>query len=271
MSDEEFEVQPEGGVDPSSIGDRLRRTREERGLSLDDVASHTRIPIRHLQHIEQEEWDALPGATYCVGFVRAYANMIGLDGAEMSRQLRDRLGDRTSRAPAPQYYEPADPSRVPPRSLAVIAGIIAIVLIALYAIWRSSLGDGEPPVPETPPPEAATTAPPRTAAPAVPPPAAAAGQPVTLSATEEVWLRITDQASGGTLFSGIMQPGQSFQVPPSAQRPIIRTGRPQVLRIAIGGRDIGTLEPVERTVDNVSLRPEDLAARQQTAPVPPAP
>jgi hypothetical protein len=79
------------------------------------------------------------------------------------------------------------------------------------------------------------------------------------------------------LFEGILAAGQRFQVPPAAQRPVIRTGRPQVLRIAIGGRDIGALEPVERTVSDVSLRPEDLAARVRggappaalPAPIPP--
>jgi len=265
MSDDTFE-QP---VDPDSIGGRLRRAREERGLSLDDIANQTRIPIRHLNHIEQEEWDSLPGITYCVGFVRAYANMVGLDGAELSRELRDRLGDVRSRAPAPQYYEPADPSRVPPRPLALIAAIVAVALIAAYVIWRSSIGDGEEPVAEAPQQQQAAA--PAQAAPAQPPqPQAVAGQPVTLTATEEVWLRISD--GGASLFTGIMQPGQSFQIPPTAQRPVIRTGRPQVVRVAIGARDIGPLEPAERTIDNVSLRAEDLAARPQGAPqTPPAP
>lgn len=270
LMDEAFEIRP----DNPSIGERLRLSREERGMSLDDVASQTRIPIRHLQHIESEDWDALPGVTYCIGFVRAYANTIGLDGAELSREVRDRLGNARSRAPAPQYFEPADPSRVPPRPLALIAGIVAVVLIALYALWRSTLGDsGEP---------AETTALPAATSPAAPQPAprqpgapvqpgAVAGQPVTLTATQEVWVRISDAAGGPALFTGILAAGQSYQVPPTAQRPVIRTGRPQVLRVSIGARDIGPIEPVERTVDNVSLRPADLAARISAAQAAPPP
>lgn len=269
LMDEAFEIRP----DNPSIGERLRLAREERGLSLDDVASQTRIPIRHLQHIESEDWDALPGITYCVGFVRAYANMIGLDGAELSREVRDRLGDTRSRAPAPQYYEPADPSRVPPRPLALIAGFVAVVLIALYAIWRSTLGDGEEPAQPPPPPQASApaTQPARPQPPAPVQPGAVAGQPVTLTATQEVWVRVSDAAGGPALFTGILAAGQTYQVPPTAQRPVIRTGRPQVLRVSIGARDIGPIEPVERTVDNVSLRPEDLAARIQAAQAAPPP
>ncbi len=249
-------------LEPRSIGDRLKEAREARGLSLDDVASQTRIPIRHLQHIESEDWDALPGVTYCVGFTRAYANMVGIDGAELSREVRDLLGDARIRAPAAHYHEPADPARVPPRPLALIAAIAALVLIVAYALWRSSLGDGEEPSGEAPPPQASAPVAP-SPAPARPAatPGALAGQPVTLTATQEVWVRISDAAGGPALFTGTMQPGQSFQIPSTAQRPVIRTGRPQVLRAAIGGRDIGPLEPVERTIDNVSLRAEDLAAR----------
>ena len=272
--DDEFDQR----LEPRSIGDRLKEAREARGMSLDDVASQTRIPIRHLQHIESEDWDALPGATYCVGFTRAYANMVGLDGAELSREVRETLGDARSRAPAAHYLEPADPARVPPRPLALIAAVAALVLIVAYALWRSSLGDGEEPSAETPPPQASAPAAQNPApAPARPAanPGAVAGQPVTLTATQEVWVRISDAAGGPALFTGTMQPGQSFQIPPTAQRPVIRTGRPQVLRAAIGGRDIGPLEPVERTIDNVSLRAEDLAARATAAgaapPVPPAP
>ena len=252
--------------DALGIGERLRQAREAKGLSLDDVANQTRIPIRHLQHIEREEWDALPAITYCIGFVRSYANQVGLDGAEMGRELRDRIGGIRSRAPAPEYYQPADPSRVPPRSLAIIAAIIAAVLIVGYLVWRSSLDDaGESaavtvPVPEAPAPK---QAPPQTAQALQP--QAAAGQPVTLVATEEVWLRIEDAGGGPALFQGIFTPGQRFLVPATAQRPVLRTGRPQVLRVVVGDRDLGPIEPVERTVSNLSLRPEDLVARQQQA------
>lgn len=260
MSDEISEDQ----FDPHSIGGRLRQAREASGIPLDRIASQTRIPIRHLQHIEREEWDALPAVTYCVGFVRAYANAVGLDGAELSREVRDRLGGMRSHAPAAEYYEPADPARVPPKSLAIIALIIGLLLVGGYAVWRSSLGSEEPassvtvPVPEASGPAAA----PAPAQPATP--QAVAGQPVTLAATEEVWLRIRD-GSGPSLFEGILRPGQTFAVPATAQAPVIRTGRPQVLRVSVGGRELGPLEPAERTISDVSLRAEDVVARLQGA------
>lgn len=255
---------------PHSVGDRLRQAREAAGLTLDQVASQTRIPTRHLHHIEHEEWDALPAVTYCVGFVRAYANAVGLDGAELSREVRERLGGLRTRAPVAEYYEPADPARVPPRSLAIVAAVIALVLILGYAVWRSGLGGETAPSGSVtvPLPEASTNA----AQPAPNAPAApqvTAGQPVTLTATQEVWLRITD-TSGPALFTGIMAPGQTFQVPATAQAPVVRTGRPQVLRVSVGGQDLGPIEPVERTVSDISLRAEDIAAHIRNAAATPA-
>ncbi len=256
--------QDDGQLDESlSVGERLKQAREAKRLSLDEIASQTRIPIRHLQHIEREEWDALPAVTYAIGFARNYANAVGLDGAEIAAELRERIGGPRVRAPAPEYYEPADPARVPPRSLAIVAIVIAGLLIGAYLIWRSTLGGDEVPDLVTAPQAQA----PRPAAPRPAQPLAVAGQPVTLTATGEVWLRIDDAAAGGgPVFMGSLDAGDRYQVPASAQRPVVRTGRPQMLRVAIGARDLGPLEPVERVVANISLRPEDLAARARAAP-----
>lgn len=250
-----------------STGEQLKRAREAKGLSLDDVASQTRIPIRHLQAIEREDWDALPAPTYAVGFARNYANAIGLDGAAIGLELRERLGGAVrSRAPSPEYYEPADPSRMPPRGIVLGVTLFVGVLIAIYFFWFSSYNRQDVPALDIPAegPQAA----PATPAAA---PQAAAGQPVTLTATGEVWLRVTDGPGGPQLYSGNLIAGQTWSVPQGAQHPLIRTSRPQMLRASVGGRDLGPLEPVERAISDVSLLPQDLAARAQANPPPVAP
>jgi len=249
-----------------TVGERLRLAREAKGMSLDDVASRTRIPIRHLQNIEQEEWDALPAATYAIGFTRNYANVVGLDGAAIAGELRDQIGGPRRRAAAAEFYEPADPARVPPLSLAIITAVILVLMIAGYMLWRSTLDDEGADVPIT---EVEAPLDPAPAAPA--PVAPAAGGQVVLTATGEVWVRITDGEGGPVLFSGNLAAGQSLPIPATARRPLIRTGRPQLLRASVGGADLGPLEPVERTIDNASLLPADLAARAQAARAAPRP
>ncbi|MEA3004269.1 MAG: cytoskeleton protein RodZ [Sphingomonadales bacterium] len=255
----------------SPIGERLRVAREAKGISLDDVARQTRIPIRHLEHIEREEWDALPAITYSVGFVRSYANAVGLDGPALGAELREQLGGaRSAGAASTAYYEPADPARVPPRWMAVAAALLALLIVAGYIVWRHhAVGDADavgPTSAEIPP--AAPAPAPRPNAPA-PPPAAANG-PVTLSASEDVWIRVYEAGSPKSIFQGLLKAGQSYQVPSTASAPEIRMGRPNVLRVTVGTTQIPPLGPPERMVKDVSLRPADLLARAQAGATPPA-
>lgn len=256
------------------VGERLRRAREAKGLTLEDVATRTRIPIRHLRSIEDSKWDELPAITYTVGFGRSYANAVGLDGAAIGRELRDQVGG-TPRASqmSTEYYAPPDPSRVPSRSMAWMAGALALALVIGYLVWRSQLGEDAVAVQPQPAAEQQL----QPAAPQQPQAAAPAdltGQQVTLVAAEEVWLRVDDDARPGpALQQGVLQAGQQYQVPLTAQRPVIRTRRPQVLRVRVGERDLGPLAAEERLVSGASLLANDLARTLQGAATPgqPAP
>lgn len=257
----------------NSIGQRLKAAREAKKMALADIAAQTRIPIRHLQHIEDGEWDALPASTYSIGFARSYANAIGLNGNEIGAELRQQLGAaRPVYEPAPSYYEPADPTRVPPKSLAMVAGAIALLLIVGYIIWRSlSVGGddvGVAQVAESTLPQAPAPDQPAQAQPAAIPTTG----PVVLTATDEVWLRIYE-GGGARLFEGVMNAGDRYQVPATARAPQIRTGRPQALRVTVGTVEIPPLGAPETTIDDVSLLPADLAVRAQgqAGATPPAP
>jgi len=254
------------------IGDRLRIAREAKGLSLDEVARQTRIPIRHLEHIEREEWDSLPAVTYSVGFVRSYANAVGLDGPALGAELREQLGATRAVGPATAYYEPADPARVPPRWIAIAAALLAILIVAAYLVWRHhAVGDADalgPPAAEVPPPVQAPAARPAAPAPAAP---ASANGPVTLSAAEDVWVRVYEAGSPKALYQGILKAGQSYQVPATAQAPEIWTGRANVLRVTVGATPIPPLGPPEKMIKDVSLKPADLIARARAGAASPAP
>jgi cytoskeletal protein RodZ len=250
------------------IGDRLRIAREEKGLSLDEVARQTRIPIRHLQHIEQEEWDALPAITYTVGFARSYANAIGLDGPAIGAELREQLGVTSRGGQAASFYEPADPARVPPRSIAILGLILAVLLIGGYLTWRYyALGGGGQEAATTEAPQA--SAPPTQAAPSPAKPAAATG-PVVLAAMDDVWIRIYE-AGGKTLYMGTLAKGERYQVPAEAVAPQIITGRPNALQVTVGSLVIPPLGQAEQRIKDVSLKAADLAQRAQPGAAPAAP
>ena len=265
MAEAEYD-QEEGG---NNVGQRLREAREARGLSLEEVAAQTRIPIRHLRSIEDGKYEELPALTYTVGFGRNYANAVGLDGAEIGRELRDQLGGaQRGSTISTEYYAPPDPARVPSRPLAWIAGLLALVLVAGYLIWRSQLGSedqtAEAPVVE----EQAAQPQAQQQQPAAPQQQAAslAGQPVTLTATGQVWLRVYEEG-GASIVERTLQAGDSYQVPATATRPMLRVGAPEALRVTVGQTAIPQLGPSGQPIGGVSLRAEDLGQRlQQAAP-----
>ena len=79
-------------IQTSSVGERLKVAREQKKLSLEDIADQTRIPLRHLQNLEAGDWSNLPAATYTIGFAKSYASAVGLDRTEIGDDLRAEMG-----------------------------------------------------------------------------------------------------------------------------------------------------------------------------------
>ena len=71
------------------VGELMRLTRERLGHELQSVANQLRIRLSYLEAIEEGRFRDLPGTTYAVGFVRSYADYLGLDGADIVRRFRE--------------------------------------------------------------------------------------------------------------------------------------------------------------------------------------
>lgn len=249
----------------ATVGQRLKAGRERLGMSLSDIAAKTRVPIRHLESIEQSEFSALPGQTYTLGFSRSYARAIDLDAIEIGDALRAELaqsGHEGYQAPA-QNYEPADPARVPSKNLAWTAAALAALLLAGYAIFRSMTFTDVATAPISPPTKSAAV---QSATPASVT-SAATGGPVVITATGNVWVKIYD-AEQKRLYEKEMVAGDSFTVPQDANRPMIVTGRPQVLEVKVGGKVVAPLGPADTTIADVSISGADLLARPPAVATP---
>ena len=237
-----------------TAGERLRAAREEKKLSLEDIAAQTRIPQRHLESIETAEWDKLPAPTYTIGFAKSYASAVGLDRSDIGDQLREEMGGQRFASSQAEVIEAADPARTMPKWLVLgaLAGVILIIVLMSWLDRRALEPTGTNPeaasAPAAPPP----AAPVRQA----PPPAAAAQGPVVLTATGPAWVRVTDQ--GKTLYEATMQPGQTYQVPQTATAPTLRVGAPEAVRINVGNAVAPPVGPAGQVASNVSLKPADL-------------
>jgi len=254
--DVEDEPLDEQVVEPAipTVGERLRAAREEKGLSLEDIAAQTRIPQRHLESIENAEWDKLPAPTYTVGFAKSYAGAVGLDRNEIGDQLREEMGGQRFASSQSEVIEAADPARTMPKWL-VISAVVAVILLILVMtlLNRRAL--------EQPGPTASTPAPTAAVAPKRPmqqptAPAGAAQGPVVLTATGPAWIQVTDQ--GKTLFMGELQPGQTYTVPATATDPLLKAGKPEALRINVGSAVAPPVGPPGKVASKVSLKPADL-------------
>lgn len=255
-------------ADIPTVGERLRVAREEKGLSLEDVAAQTRIPLRHLASIEIGDWDNLPAPTYTIGFAKNYASAVDLDRAEIGIQLREEMGGQRFASTSADVFEPADPARTMPKTL-VIGAIVAVVVLIAVMSWLNSrsLNSNDQPQAE-PAASAPAVASPQPGTPS-PPPAAARQGTVVLAANAPVWLQVSEKG-GASLFSGMLQPGQTYTVPASAVAPVLKTGKPEALRVTVGNSVAPPLGPPAATVADVSLLPADLMRAPAASPPQPA-
>jgi cytoskeleton protein RodZ len=244
-----------------TVGEQLKAARTERGLTLNEVAAQTRIPMRHLEALETSDFGALPGSTYSIGFAKSYARFVGLDAGALATELRAELaqGGHAGFVPATPDYEPADPARVPPRWLAWTAAGIALLGLIGYLTWRSMAFAPEAPT------EAVANKAPQAAKTAARPADPASGGAVVISATDTVWLKIYD-ADNKRIYESEMKAGDTFTVPADANNPMIVTGRPQALAVTVGGQAVAPLGERDRTISDVGVSAAALLARKTEAP-----
>lgn len=243
-----------------TVGEKLKAERDRHGLTLSDLAAKTRVPMRHLEAIEKSDFSALPGTTYTLGFTRSYARALDMDAATLSSEMRAELaqGGHENYRPPTQNFEPADPSRVPSRTLAWTAAAIGVLVIVAYFAWRSfALMDA----PASPAPAATVgaTVPSDISVP-VGTPVSDANGTVVITATDNVWVKIYD-ADNKRLFESEMEPGDKFTVPSDANNPMIVTGRPNVLDVKIDGKSVASLGAPDKTIADVGVSAGALLAR----------
>jgi cytoskeleton protein RodZ len=120
------------------FGERLKREREMREVSLAEVTRGTRIAQRFVEALENEAWDALPGGVFSRGFVRSIARYLGLNEEELlSEYDLARGGAQPFPTPAPyQNQLPSLPKWIP--AVAIVA-VLALSIGLFYGgryLWR---------------------------------------------------------------------------------------------------------------------------------------
>jgi cytoskeletal protein RodZ len=265
------------------IGRTLKERRERLGLTLEEVERSTRIRVNRLEALEAGKFDTLPSEVQLHGFLRNYADFLGLDAHEILDKLASLSdGERKSR-PLLRRTQPDARSFQKPGSSAgrsvteiLLSGGILVAVAALF-IWGlgsivTSLNSPEP----TEAPQALvsfdepTEAPASTATPA--PQLSLEGVAVTaladndtlptptlilpvldsvrieLTAVSETWVRLS--VDGEEVFQGRMEPGDKLDYTGEETIELL-TGNAGGLRVVFNGQDQGPLGDLAQVVERV--------------------
>jgi cytoskeleton protein RodZ len=176
------EISGDADAPLETVGQDLRAARIRRGDDLAAVSRALKIRKDHLDALESDRQEDLPGKTYAIGFVRSYARYLGLDVNVLVDRFKAEVAGRGDDHALPANNLHDDDGRRLPHGWRILAGIIGIAL--LWGVWHIFFAarDAAPPVP--PPPSLAASNVARIEAPRpVTPPPAAAPQPASPVAT----------------------------------------------------------------------------------------
>lgn len=254
-----------------AFGDRLRREREMRGITLDEITESTKISRRHLEALEGEHFDQLPGGVFNKGFVRAYARFLGIDGDQAVADYAAASNEQPEpedKFPLEIHEEPKRHLNRRPSRLPLVFAIAALAGVLVgYMFWAKS----RPHVAESPavstqpaPPAAAMTAtiapPVKDSAPVAEPAeqesntAAALPKPeqpaperpakpekvffVQVTAKEDAWVSVV--ADGKSVMERVLPADKKKKIK-AGKTIVLRTGNAGGIEVTFNGVSLGSL------------------------------
>jgi cytoskeleton protein RodZ len=120
----------------TNFGASFRQARISKGISLDQIATETRISTRFLSAIENEEFQLLPGGIFNRGFVRAFAEKVGLNPDQAVADYEQTAKIRQPEPPAPP--QPTTAAKRERHLYPIAVGVLALVIVVFYVVTRES-------------------------------------------------------------------------------------------------------------------------------------
>jgi cytoskeleton protein RodZ len=120
-----------------TFGERLKRERELREVTLEEVSTATRISCRFLEALENEDWPRLPGGVFGRGFVRTIARYLGLNEESLLSEYDLARGESAnSAAPKPEDRIPSPPKWIPVAVVLALLLLLAGLIVGAIYGWR---------------------------------------------------------------------------------------------------------------------------------------
>jgi cytoskeletal protein RodZ len=225
------------------IGGSLREARLKRNLTPADVQKAIRIRDRYLQALEEERWELLPGDAYVKGFLRTYADFLGLDGNLYVEEYNSRFARPDEAQLVPERFARSG-TRFGGvgflRPLIVVAVIVAIVAgLAAWQLSGSNDKQAVPPPSTTPTTTAShhSTKPKKKQHKQHVSTGALPTTAVVVASRGNSWLWVrSGNANGPTVYQGTLLQGKTLPVNLKNGPVWIRIGDPTSIDVRLGGR-----------------------------------
>jgi cytoskeleton protein RodZ len=230
----------------ATLGQELKRRREEKGLTIKQVAVSTLVGVRFLQGIEDDNYGVLPGGIFNRAFVRKYANEVGLDESTAIQMYEDQLNLQGGEK-ARSFEMGVENWDAPPTSgNGLLISLIALVLLLVGAWLAYTYFYAAKPEPATPgeaPVASTVVIPTPTPEPTPTPTPEFDGLTLRIETGEApCWMRITRDAEPAE--ESIQPPAQTREFS-ARERMIVNLGNLPTLRITINGRPINQARVVK--------------------------
>ena len=260
-----------------SVGEILRRSRLTYNITFEQAERDLRIKAEHLEALEHNSIDRLPGRVYLFGFVRTYSEYLGLDGEKMIKLLKKQAGRKVEVAKPvmPMLQEDEDEEKAPAWPVVAVSGITLLITIIMVGYITTPDNPMEiPPVPkelsdqmrapQRPAEETAVTAAvdgvSAEEAAAAAAPAVAAPHPLVLKALSSTWLEIRSP-DRKVVFSRVLNQGEEYWIPEDQTDLNMTLGNAGGLQIVVDGTALPLLGTKGQVRRNVSLNLDKLRAR----------
>jgi cytoskeleton protein RodZ len=213
------------------IGSSLREARLRQGLDFPELEQATKIRAKYLRALEDEQFDLLPAQTYVKGFLRGYAEYLGLDGQLYVDEFNSRYVIEGDEAPARPRRSP--PPRTTPRvqSRVVMLTLLGIALVTALVIVAWTRGNAH----KQAIPGLGTTSSTGTVTPAPKQHRATVARLQVTASAASSWLQVhRGSATGALVFQGTLEQGQRHLF--VARRLWLSAARPEALSARLNGK-----------------------------------
>lgn len=262
-----------------TAGELLKDAREQRNLSIEQIEEALKIKARHIEAIEYDDHDELPGRVYAIGFIKSYAEYMGFDAEELVELFKMTSIGRHTNIELPSHGDVMIVSQTP----SPIIIIVCIVALCGFGIFIGNKNSNRTPdelvfVPEVPQALADELAQKNTmmytetefeggrkvepsvqvSKPVLSVKKDDAGTEIVIKAVYDSWIKVSDK-KGRSVYAGILQMGRSYKVPKGEDYTLM-TGNSGGTEIIINGKSIGTLGTVSQVRKNIKLSEKSLSS-----------